>query len=89
MGSRALRSTIELTPAQRRHRVAWADLLRRVFRIDGTECPACGGRMKIIAPLTEPRSIHRYLEGVGLPSRAPPIAPACPDPQHEFDYAAA
>ena len=79
----------ELTPAQRRHRVAWADLLRRVFRIDVTECPACGGRMKIIAALTEPRSIQRYLEGVGLPSRAPPIAPACPDPQHEFDYAAA
>ena len=50
----------ELTPAQRRHRVAWADLLRRVFR-----------------------------EGVGLPSRAPPIAPARPHPQSEFDYAAA
>lgn len=77
----------ELTPAQHRHRVAWADLLRRVFRVDVTECPACGGRMKIIAALTEPRSIQRYLEGVGLPSRAPPIAPARPDPQREFDYA--
>ena len=79
----------ELTPAQRRHRVAWADLLRRVFRIDVTQCPACGGDMKIVAALTEPRSIRRYLEGVGLPSRAPPIAPARPDPQSEFDYAAA
>ena len=79
----------ELTPAQRRHRLAWADLLRRVFRIDVTQCPACGGRMKIVAALTEPRSIQRYLEGVGLPSRAPPIAPARPHPQHEFDYAAA
>ena len=75
----------ELTPAQRRHRVAWADLLRRVFRIDVTQCPACGGRMRIVAALTEPRSIQRYLEGVGLPSRAPPIAPARPHPQHEFD----
>ena len=75
----------ELTPAQRRHRVAWADLLRRVFRVDVTECPACGGRMRIIAALTEPRSIQRYLEGVGLPSRAPPIAPARPHPQHEFE----
>ncbi len=26
-------------PAQRRHRLAWADLLRRVFRIDVTVCP--------------------------------------------------
>ena len=31
--------------------------------------------MKILAAVTEPRSIRRYLEGVGLPSRAPPIAP--------------
>ena len=68
----------ELTPAQRRHRVAWADLLWRVFRIDVTQCPACGGRMKIVAALTEPRSIQAYLEGVGLPSRGPPIAPARP-----------
>ena len=79
----------ELTPAQRRHRVAWADLLRRVFRIDVTQCPACGGHMKIVAALTEPRSVQAYLEGVGLPSRAPPIAPARSDPQHQFDYVAA
>ena len=26
-----------------------------------------------------------YLEAVGLPARAPPIAPARPHPQHEFD----
>jgi len=36
----------------------------------------------------DPRSIQCYLEGVGLPARAPPIAPARPDPQHEFDFAA-
>ena len=79
----------ELTPAQRRHRVAWAELLRRVFQVDVTVCPACGGHMRIIAALTEPRSIQAYLVGVGLPSRAPPIAPARPHPQSEFDYAAA
>ena len=32
----------EPTPAQRRHRLAWADLLRRVFRIDVSVCPTCG-----------------------------------------------
>ena len=41
--------------------------------------------MKIVAALTEPRSIQAYLEGVGFPSRAPPITPARPDPLHEFD----
>ena len=80
--------TGEPTPAQRRHRLAWAALLRRVFRVDVTVCPGCGGHMKIIAALTQPRSIARYLEGVGLPPRAPPIAPARPHPQPELDFAA-
>ena len=47
----------------------------------------CGGRMKIIAALTDPSSIRRCLHGMGLPARAPPIAPARPDPQPQFDYA--
>jgi hypothetical protein len=71
--------------AQRRHRLAWAVLLARVWAIDVTECPACGGRMKIVAAVTDPCSIRRYLEGVGLPARAPPIAPARPQRQQELD----
>ena len=59
-----------------------------MFSIDITECPDCGGRMKIVAALTEPASIRSYLEGVGLPARPPPIAPARPDPQPELDFAA-
>ena len=72
-------------PAQRRHRLAWAVLLARVWAIDVTECPACGGRMKVVAAVTDPCSIRRYLEGVGLPARAPPIAPARPQRQQELD----
>ena len=50
----------------------------------------CGGQVKIVAAVTEPGSIRTYLEGIGLPARAPPIAAARPDPQREFDldYAA-
>ena len=46
--------------------------------------------MKIVAAVTDPRSIRTYLEGVGRPARAPPIAPARPHPQQQFDmdYAA-
>ncbi len=45
-----------------------------------------GGKVKIVAALTDPGSIRRYLEGVGLPARAPPmIAPARPHAQQEFD----
>ena len=52
-----------------------------------TECPACGGKIKIIAALAEPLAIRTYLDGVSLASRAPPIAPPRPLPQTEFDYA--
>ena len=60
----------------------------RVFAIDVTECPDCGGRMRIVAALTDPASIRSYLEGVGLSARPPPIAPARTAQQSQFEYAA-
>ena len=74
-----------MTPAQR---LSWAALLARVFRIDVTVCPACGGHMRIIAALTDATSIRAYLQGVGLPADPPTIAPARPPPQQELDFAA-
>ena len=47
-----------------------------------SECTACGGRLRIIAALTDPASIRTYLEVVGLPAMPPPRAP--PHPQFEF-----
>ena len=64
------------------HRLGWAALLARVFAPDLSVCPACGGRLRIIAALTDPASIRRYLVGVGLPPKAPPRAP--PQPRFEF-----
>ena len=64
------------------HRLGWAALLVRVFAPDLSVCPACGGRLRIIAALTDPASIRRYLVGVGLPPKAPPRAP--PQPRFEF-----
>ena len=58
------------------------------FLLDISVCPACGGPMKIVAALTDPASIRTYLQGVGLPARAPPVAPARPNPQHELEFAA-
>ena len=58
------------------------DLLARVFSVDLSECAACGGRLRIIAALTDPASIRTYLEGVGLPAVPPPRA--SPPPQFEF-----
>jgi len=47
----------EPTPAQRRHRLAWAVLLARVFDVTVSLTPDCGGPMKIVAALTAPDTL--------------------------------
>ncbi len=64
------------------HRLRWATLLARVFSTDLSECAACGGRVRIVAALTDPTSIRTYLEGVGLPAMPPPRS--LPEPLFEF-----
>ena len=68
-------------------RLPWVRLLARVFHLDLT-CPACGNPLQLIAALTDPASIRTYLDGVGLGSRPPPIAPARLVPQPELNFAA-
>ena len=64
------------------HRLGWEALLARVFSSDLSAGATCGGRLRIIAALTDPASIRTYLEGVGLPAMPPPRAP--PQPQFEL-----
>jgi hypothetical protein len=58
----------------------WATLMERVFEVDVLSCPRCGGRMRILAAIDSPDAIDKILTCVGLPTRAPPIAPAVSDP---------
>jgi len=82
-----LRSEIIPSPAERATeastddahapaRMSWARLLKRVFDIDIEHCPNCGGRLKIIAAIEDPPVIVKILSHLGLPTRAPPRAPA-------------
>ena len=57
-------------------RMSWARLLKRVFDIDVKHCPNCGGALKIIAAIEDPPVIIKILSHLGLPTRAPPRAPA-------------
>ena len=75
-------------PPLRPHRLGWAALLARVFALDVTVCPACGGRLRLIAALTDPVSVRRYLQGVGLPTEPPPLIPPRAPPQQAWDFAA-
>ena len=53
-----------------------------MFAADLSGYPACGGRLRIVAALTDPTSIRTHLEGVGLPAVPPPRPPS--QPQFEF-----
>jgi hypothetical protein len=53
-------------------RTSWAKLLARVFKVDVTVCPTCGGPMKIARFVTDPDDVAQALGGAGLGPRAPP-----------------
>ncbi len=62
-----------------RRNYSWAQLMRRVFAIDGLECPDCAGRMRILAAIHPPETTLKILDCLGLPSRAPPLSAAVPE----------
>jgi len=72
--------TSEAPAASTRARMSWAHLLKRVFAIDLTTCPQCGGTLTLLAAIEDPTVIIKILTHLGLPSRAPPRAPARLDP---------
>jgi len=75
----------EPSSSQRPKRIPWAQLLLRVFRVDVEKC-ACGGRLKLVAFITDPIEARRYLDFEGLPSAWPTIAPARAPPQFEMEF---
>jgi RNA polymerase primary sigma factor len=49
--------------------------LRRVFDIDVSMCPRCGGALRVLAVITEPAVIASILERLARrEARAPPVA---------------
>jgi hypothetical protein len=74
----------EVTPQPEDHaptdvrprRWRWAELLQRVFAVDVLACPRCGGRMRVLATIDDPRVVRRILTHLGLAGDAgPPAGP--------------
>jgi transposase len=42
--------------------MTWMARLKRVFDIDIRVCPNCGGQLRVIGEVTEPKTIARILE---------------------------
>ena len=66
--------------------IPWARLLARVFNIDVETCSKCGGKMKIIAAIEDPKVIRKILEHMGLDAKPPPLQPARGPPSLESHF---
>jgi hypothetical protein len=64
----------------------WAWLIKKVFLVDVTECPDCGGKMKWLEACTEQRDINRVMAAHGLAPRAPPPVAMVPLGQLRFAF---
>ena len=59
--------------------LSWAQRLKRVFNIDITLCPLCGGQLRVIEDVTDADLIRKILNHVQ--QHAPPRRPeACAQP---------
>ena len=54
-------------------------------RLDVLKCENCGGRMTVLAFLTERAVVKKILEHLGLPATGPPKAPARGAAELELD----
>ena len=54
--------------------LSWAQRLKRVFNIDITLCPLCGGAMRVIADITDPDIIQKILDHIE--AQPPPVESA-------------
>jgi hypothetical protein len=82
---------VEARPTTPRYRLPWAELLQKVFAVDVLLCPDCGGRLRVLACVTEAAEVKRYLEHAGIDATGPPVAKASAgggaarDPLPEYD----
>ena len=53
--------------------------MKRVFLVDVLQCEHYGGRVRIVAAICPSTATVKVLECLGLPSRAPLLAPASSD----------
>lgn len=64
-----------------RCRAEWAELMKRTFKLDVLDCPKCGGRMELIAIISDVQSdvVRKILRCLEMEEELPPLGPASAD----------
>ena len=68
------------------HRYSFAELMKRVFRIDALECAKCGSERRWIAAITSGETIAKILDHLEFPSVMTQPAPPRAPPQLELGF---
>lgn len=68
------------TAERKAARKRWANLIRHIYEVDPLVCPRCGGVMKIISFITEPRVIRAILDSVRRSCTPSPAGSLHPPP---------
>ena len=75
------------TPAERHRAMTWAQRLKRVFGIEIESCEQCGGRVRVIASLSDPALIGKILQHLECRATAVGSRPRSRGaPQYELDF---
>lgn len=70
-------------------RLDWKTLLQRTHGIDALLCPACDGRLTVVATVTDPTAVYDILTRLGVRTEPLPRARARdPTGQESFDFEA-
>lgn len=62
--------------ATRVSRIDWATLLKRTYDVDVLACEGCGGRLRLVAVITDATTAREVLASLGLDATVPPVARA-------------
>jgi hypothetical protein len=57
---------------QRHQAMSWAQRLKRVFNIDVSICPKCGGEARVIASIEDQAVINKILQHLQAKGALPP-----------------
>lgn len=75
---RAQKESEDKTPEQRHQAMTWAQRLKRVFNIDVSVCPKCGGKAKVIASIEDQPIIDKILAHLMKKGALPPPSELLP-----------
>ena len=73
----------EQKKAKKSYTMGWTKMLKRIFDIDIQICSKCGGQIKIISSIQDPKVIKRILSHLGESSTVPELSPPRGPPETE------